>query len=63
MTCQVRELAAKPDDLGSIPGTYTVEGENQLPQSDLHTCTLAHKCTHRETETERQTDTQRELIN
>ena len=28
----VRVLAAKPDDPSSIPRTYMVEGENQLPQ-------------------------------
>lgn len=27
---QVKELVAKSDYLSSIPGTHTVEGENQL---------------------------------
>lgn len=31
--------AAKPDDLSSISGTHSVEGENQLPQ-DFHTCAM-----------------------
>lgn len=25
---EIKALAANPDDLGSIPGTYKVEGEN-----------------------------------
>lgn len=31
----VKRLAAKPDSLSSIPGIYTIEGENQLYQVDL----------------------------
>ena len=30
MVQQVKVLAAKPDDLSSIPGTHTVERENGL---------------------------------
>lgn len=32
MAQRVKALAAKPDNLGSIPGTHTVEGGNQLLQ-------------------------------
>lgn len=28
----VRALTAKPDNLSSIPGTYLVKGETQLPR-------------------------------
>lgn len=30
MTQQLRVLAPKPEDLGSIPGTYIEEGEGRL---------------------------------
>lgn len=29
---QVKALATKPDKLGSIPGTYIILGENELPK-------------------------------
>lgn len=32
MAQYTRALAAKSDDLSSIPGTHVVEGENQIPQ-------------------------------
>lgn len=32
MTQRVKGLAAKPDNLGSVPGTHTGKGENQLLQ-------------------------------
>lgn len=32
MAQQVKVLAAKSGELRSIPGTYTVEEENQLPE-------------------------------
>ena len=46
MAQQVKVLAAKPQNLGSIPGTYMIKRENQLLQVgrsgklsfDLHTC-------------------------
>lgn len=31
MAHQVKVLAVKPDDLSSIPRTYMIEGEMQLP--------------------------------
>jgi hypothetical protein len=34
MTQLVKVLADKPDDLGSIPGTHTVEGGDKLPESN-----------------------------
>lgn len=39
----VKVLAAKSDDLSSIPRTHVVKGENQLLQvvSDLHMCSKA----------------------
>lgn len=50
---QVKALAAKPDNLSSIPERYMVEGENHLLQefSDLHTCARAHTCPHLHTHT------------
>ena len=46
MAQQVKAHAAKPHNLGSIPGTYVIKGQNQLLQVvssgklsfDLHTC-------------------------
>jgi len=35
MVWRVKAGTAKPDDLGSIPGTYITKGENQLPQAVL----------------------------
>lgn len=48
----VKALAAKPDNLSSIPGTLMVEGKTQLLKvfSDLQThtgtCTHSHICIH-----------------
>ena len=44
MARQVKTLAAKPDDLSSIPRAHRVEGENQSPplSSDLRVHTVAH---------------------
>lgn len=41
-----KELAAKPDDLSSIPRTYIVEKESQLQQVVffISTCALWHTC-------------------
>jgi hypothetical protein len=50
MNHQVKELATKLNPLSSIPGTHSMEGKNQLPQTDLHTCTIAHKYTHTHTQ-------------
>lgn len=36
MIQQVTVLAAKPEDLSSIPGTHVMDGQNQLLPSDLH---------------------------
>lgn len=36
----VKALAAEPEDLSSVPGMHTEEGENGLPQAGLHTCAL-----------------------
>jgi hypothetical protein len=43
MTQQVKVLAAKPEDLSSIPETHTMEGEKQhlKVSSDLHTYIMA----------------------
>ena len=40
---RINELASKPDDLGSVSGTHTVQGENQFPQlfPNIHICTVA----------------------
>lgn len=38
MAEQVEVLAAKPDDLSSIPTTHRVEGETPLPPRPRHTC-------------------------
>lgn len=49
-------LAAKLDDLNSIPGTHMVEEENLSLQNsiklsfDLHTCAVACACTYRHTD-------------
>lgn len=32
MAEQVKALATRPDKLASVPRTYVVEGQNQLPQ-------------------------------
>ena len=52
MTQWIKTLAIKPDDLSSVPGTYSVEGENSLLKSpDFHMCAVAqahlliHTCT------------------
>lgn len=44
MAQQAKILAAKPDDLSTIPRTHMVDGETQLPQlsSTLCTCAMAH---------------------
>lgn len=43
-------LAAKPDDLSSVPGTHMEKGKNPLPKTVLNlpmcTVTYAHTCTH-----------------
>ena len=43
MSQWVRTFAAKPKDLGSIPGTYTVGGQNQVLEVVLghHIYTMA----------------------
>ena len=45
----VKALAAMPDDMGSIPGTRTVEGENWLRQAALHSCYGVHTYRHMNT--------------
>lgn len=47
-------IAAKPQDLSSIPGSQAVEGERPLRErdhsrkltSDLHVCPLTSTCAH-----------------
>jgi hypothetical protein len=52
----IKGFPIKPDDLGLIPKTHTVEGKNQLLRLSLasihmlcHVCayTCAHICTHK----------------
>jgi hypothetical protein len=44
MVLWVKALAAKPDDLSSIPGTHRVKGENQLPELSLNLHTHVRMC-------------------
>ena len=47
MVQQIKASAAKPGDLGSIPGTELVKGENSYRlSSDFHMSTPAHVQTH-----------------
>jgi hypothetical protein len=42
MAQQIKVLAAKPDNLSSIPGTHNVEGENRLYKVVLHSPCMLH---------------------
>lgn len=48
MTQVVKVLAAKPDDLDSIPRTHTMEGKDRLPESNplIATSRLGHVYAH-----------------
>lgn len=35
MPCSLKAPAAKPDNLGTVPGKNMIGGENWLPQTDL----------------------------
>lgn len=42
MVQQITELAAKPANLSLIPRIHMDEGENQVPQIALHTCSCRY---------------------
>lgn len=61
MTWPVKVPAATPGNLNSIPRAHMMEGENQLPTSDLcaHTCTCGcthYTCTHTQRNIRKLTD-------
>lgn len=37
-----KRLAARPEDLSSIPGMHLIEGERRLPQAVLHAHAMAY---------------------
>lgn len=38
MVQQVKVLATKPDNLGSMPRTHSIEGKSQLVHESMRTC-------------------------
>jgi hypothetical protein len=43
---QVKTPAVRPDDSEFHPWGHMLEGENELPQTDLHTNAVVHMPTH-----------------